>query len=114
MTGIAALKVAIPEIRWLVHGTTAGTNAVLERKGARSGLITMQGVCDVLELGRRARPHAYGLSGSFQPLIPRDLRREVPERMDAQGRPIVPVDLDAVLVAARDLLAEGIVPRGVV
>ena len=108
MAGIAALGVDAADIRWLVHGTTAGTNAVLERKGARSGLITTQGFRDVLELGRRTRPHAYGLSGTFEPLIPRDRRREVPERMDAQGRVVTPVDIDAVLAAARELLAEGV------
>lgn len=108
MEGITALGIAIPEIRWLVHGTTAGTNAILERKGSASGLITTSGFRDVLELGRRTRPHAYGLSGEFVPLIPRDRRLEVPERMDAQGRVVTPVDIDAVLEAARQLLAAGV------
>lgn len=108
MEGIAALEVDIADIRWLVHGTTAGTNAVLERKGAVSGLITTQGFRDVLELGRRTRPHAYGLSGEFVPLIPRNHRLEVPERMDAQGRVIAPVDIDAVVEAARELLIAGV------
>src|SRR6266852_1677351 len=49
----------------VVHGTTLGTNALLERKGSVCGLITTRGFRDVLELGRRTRPHAYGLSGSF-------------------------------------------------
>src|SRR5690606_10690097 len=70
LEGIAGLGVTPEEIRWLVHGTTAGTNAVLEHKGAKTGLITTQGFRDVLELGRRTRPYAYGLSGTFKPLIP--------------------------------------------
>ena len=76
----------------LVHGTTVATNAVLERKGARCGLITTAGFRDVLELGRRTRPNPYGMTGSFEALIPRDLRAEVPERIDAAGRVLTPLD----------------------
>ncbi|MFZ1470484.1 MAG: hydantoinase/oxoprolinase family protein [Paracoccaceae bacterium] len=76
----------------IVHGTTTTTNAVLERQLAKTGLITTMGFRDVLELGRRTRPHAYGMSGQFRPIIPRDLRLEVPERMDARGRVIAPLD----------------------
>lgn len=108
LEGIAGLGVTPEEIRWLVHGTTAGTNAVLEHKGAKTGLITTQGFRDVLELGRRTRPYAYGLSGTFKPLIPRDLRREVSERMDAKGRVITPVDIEAVVAQAKALLDEGV------
>jgi N-methylhydantoinase A len=80
----------------LVHGTTTTTNAVLERKLARTGLITTMGFRDILELGRRTRPNAYGMTGTFTPIIPRDLRLEVPERMDAQGRILTPLDEDAL------------------
>jgi N-methylhydantoinase A len=76
----------------IVHGTTTTTNAVLERRLAKTGLITTQGFRDVLELGRRTRPQAYGMHGSFTPVIPRDLRLEVPERMDARGRVVTPLD----------------------
>ena len=69
-----------------MHGTTTATNAVLERKGARTGLITTRGFRDVLELGRRTRPTPYGLKGSFEPLIPRELRLEVDERDGRRGR----------------------------
>ena len=75
-----------------MHGTTATTNALLERKLARCGLITTRGFRDVLELGRRTRPHAYGMIGSFEPLIPRELRLEVTERMDASGAVLKPLD----------------------
>ena len=91
----------------LVHGTTTTTNALLERKLATTGLITTRGFRDVLELGRRTRPKPYGLTGWFEPLIPRELRLEVPERMDAAGETLVPLDEDAVAAAARALLARG-------
>ena len=81
----------------IVHGTTTTTNAVLERQLARTGLITTLGFRDVLELGRRTRPQAYGMHGQFRPVIPRDLRLEVPERMDARGRVLTPLDEDAEL-----------------
>ena len=91
----------------IVHGTTTTTNAMLERKIAKVGLITTRGFRDVLELGRRTRPKAYGLTGTFVPLIPRELRFEVDERMDASGavlRPLVESQVDA---AARALIAAG-------
>jgi N-methylhydantoinase A len=91
----------------IIHGTTATTNAVLERKLARVGLITTAGFRDVLELGRRTRPHPYGLTGSFVPLIPRELRREVAERVDARGNVLVPLEEDAVAREAHALLAAG-------
>lgn len=91
----------------VVHGTTTTTNALLERKLARTGLITTQGFRDVLELGRRTRPRPYGLKGWFEPLIPRELRLEVPERMDAEGAPVVPLDEAATAAAVRALLAAG-------
>jgi N-methylhydantoinase A len=107
---IAALEEAgadLPALSLIVHGTTTTTNAVLERKLARTGLITTQGFRDVLELGRRTRPQAYGMTGSFTPIIPRDLRLEVPERMDAQGQVVTPLDENAVRAAAADLVARG-------
>ena len=91
----------------LVHGTTTTTNALLERKLATTGLITTRGFRDVLELGRRTRPKPYGLTGWFEPLIPRELRLEVDERMDAEGRVVVPLDEAAVAAAARELRALG-------
>jgi N-methylhydantoinase A len=106
--GMRKLDVAPEAIAWLVHGTTTGTNAVLERKGARCGLITTRGFRDVLELGRRTRPHAYGLAGSFEPLIERAHRLEVDERIDARGRVIVPLDEAGVHRAVAQLAAAGV------
>ena len=107
---LAALEAAGVEpasLDLLVHGTTTTTNALLERKLATTGLITTRGFRDVLELGRRTRPKPYGLTGWFEPLIPRELRLEVAERMDAEGRVVVPLDDAAVAAAARELLALG-------
>ncbi|MBS0224482.1 MAG: hydantoinase/oxoprolinase family protein [Proteobacteria bacterium] len=95
------------DLRAVVHGTTTTTNALLERKIARVGLITTKGFRDVLELGRRTRPQPYGLRGTFHPLIERERRLEVPERMDADGKVLVPLDEAAVAEAAKKLLAAG-------
>lgn len=91
----------------IVHGTTTTTNAVLEKKLARTGMIATAGFRDVLELGRRTRPQPYGMKGQFQPIIPRDLRLEVRERMDAEGAVVTPLDEADVAKAARQLLANG-------
>ncbi len=91
----------------VVHGTTTTTNALLERKIAKVGLITTKGFRDVLELGRRTRPQPYGLRGVFRPMIEREFRLEVPERMDADGKVLVALDEAAVADAAAKLLALG-------
>ena len=91
----------------VVHGTTTTTNALRERKIARVGLITTRGFRDVLELGRRTRPQPYGLRGTFRPLIEREFRLEVPERMDADGKVLVPLDEAAVADVTKKLLTLG-------
>ncbi|MCH8950747.1 MAG: hydantoinase/oxoprolinase family protein [Proteobacteria bacterium] len=105
---LAALDAAgadIPALDLIVHGTTTTTNAVLERNLSRTGLITTRGFRDVLELGRRTRPAPYGMTGVFRPIIPRDLRLEVAERMDAAGEVVTALDEAGVRDAARALLA---------
>jgi N-methylhydantoinase A len=99
--------IALTQADTIVHGTTTTTNALLERKVAKIGLITTKGFRDSLELGRRTRPQPYGLTGSFEPLVPRQWRLEVPERMDADGEVVVPLDDDAVRTAAEQLKAAG-------
>ena len=96
----------IASIDVIVHGTTTTTNAVLERKLAKTGLITTLGFRDILELGRRTRPQPYGMVGTFRPIIPRDLRMEVPERLDAAGDVLTPLDDAAVKEACSYLLSE--------
>ncbi|MFN3549825.1 MAG: hydantoinase/oxoprolinase family protein, partial [Mesorhizobium sp.] len=107
---IAALEATgfpIPDIDLLVHGTTTTTNAVLERRLARTGMITTAGFRDVIELGRRTRPQPYGMTGVFVPLVQRNLRLEVDERLEASGSVRVPLDEDGVRAAIRQLIATG-------
>ena len=78
----------------ILHGTTIATNAVIERRGASCALITTRGFRDVLELGRRDRPKMYGLTGVHVPLVPRDRRYEVTERLDHTGAVLTPLDED--------------------
>ena len=105
---IGETGVSLSEVAVVVHGTTTTTNAVLERKFSKVGLITTRGFRDVLELGRRTRPNAYGLKGTFEPLIPRELRIEVEERMDAAGNVHRPLDEGGVRQACKTLLDEGV------
>ena len=107
LNAIDAAEVDLARTALIVHGTTTTTNAVLERKLARTGLITTEGFRDVLELGRRTRPQAYGMTGQFIPVIPRDLRLEVPERMDASGTVLTPLDEEALRAAVTKLKDNG-------
>ncbi len=94
------------KVDYTVHGTTIGTNALIERKGARTGLITTQGMRDVLEIGRIERP-AAGLYDIFVdtplPLVPRYLRLDVGERVGADGEVVVPLDEESAREAVRFL-----------
>ena len=94
-------------IATIVHGTTVGTNALLERKVARTGIITTRGFRDVLEMRRRDRPQTWGLRGSYTPVVPRALRLEVDERVLADGALHTPVDLEQVKTQTQALLAAG-------
>ncbi len=106
LAGIATL--AEPQdLSAIVHGTTVGTNALLERRFAKAGLITTAGFRDVLAMRRRDRRQTWGLTGNFIPVIPRDLRLEVAERTLASGEIAEAVDPAEVEAAARVLLAAG-------
>jgi len=107
MNALQSAKCDLAALDLIVHGTTTTTNAVLERKLSRTGLITTMGFRDVLELGRRTRPQPYGMKGEFTPLIPRNLRLEVPERVDAGGDILTPLDEAAVLAAGQHLIDAG-------
>lgn len=107
LAAIEAAGIALADVTAIVHGTTATTNALLERKIAKVGLITTKGFRDVLELGRRTRPKPYGLIGHFEPLIPRELRLEADERVDADGEVVRPLDEAGVAAAADRLIAAG-------
>lgn len=99
-------RIDLHRLALIVHGTTTTTNALLERKLAKTGLVTTKGFRDVLELGRRTRPSSYGLRGWFEPLIPRERRLEVPERMDAEGEVVVPLDESSFRDAVRTLVEQ--------
>ena len=107
LDGIGREVSDLSEIAVVVHGTTAGTNALLERKGAKTGVICTQGLRDVLEMRRRDRPRTWGLRGDFEPVVDRSNRLEVPERTLADGTVRTHVDLDAVRAAAISLQANG-------
>jgi N-methylhydantoinase A len=91
----------------IVHGTTVGTNTLLERRGPKIGVITTRGFRDVLEMRRRDRRRTWGLWGDFTPIADRDMRLEVGERTLADGTIRTAVDSDEVRAAARQLIAEG-------
>jgi N-methylhydantoinase A len=93
----------------VVHGTTVGSNALLQRVGAPAGLITTRGFRDVLEIGRVRTPSMFDLSWEKpEPLVPRRLRREVHERIAADGEVLVAVDPAEVAAVGRALAAEGV------
>ncbi|MFC2067442.1 hydantoinase/oxoprolinase family protein [Chloroflexota bacterium] len=90
---------SIKDLRYLIHGTTIGTNAIIEGKGARVGLITTNGFRDVLEIRRVARPKesTYDFEADNPPpMVPRYLRKEVIERVNSKGQVTIPLDDDSV------------------
>ncbi len=107
LAAIESAGLDLAELALIVHGTTTTTNAVLERKLARTGLVTTKGFRDVLELGRRTRPNSYGLTGWFEPLVPRELRLEVAERVDADGNVVTALDEAAVRRTVQQLKEAG-------
>ena len=108
LDALAALGVAPASIGAFVHGTTIATNALLERKGARTGLVTTAGFRDVLEVGKGRRLVGGLFDPEWQrpaPLVPRDRRFEVSERLAADGsvvRPLDGLDFDELAAALRD------------
>ena len=106
LDALRAAEIKPSDLDQILHGTTIATNAVIERRGARCALITTRGFRDILELGRRDRPHMYGLTGIQRPLIPRDCRWEVDERLDYQGNVLIPLGARQVRELARVLKGE--------
>ena len=108
MDALKAADIDTRSLTTILHGTTIATNAVIERRGARCALIATKGFRDVLELGRRDRPHMYGLSGVQQPLVPREMRWEVAGRIDHNGKILEPLDEAALEELAAALAKEEI------
>ena len=107
LQGIADLE-AGPETT-VVHGATVATNALLERRGARTALVTTEGFGDVLEIGRQTRSELYALQPSRPwPLVPSGWRLELPERMDRHGAVLVPLETGAIDAVVQQLLDVGI------
>lgn len=95
--GIAALT-------QVAHGSTVATNAILERKGAKIALITTQGFRDILYIGRQNRPDLYALHPQIpQPLVPRELCFEVPERLDYNGNVLTELDIDELNIVLDEI-----------
>jgi N-methylhydantoinase A len=101
--------VRLEDCRLVIHGTTIGINALIEGKGGRTGLVTTEGFRDVLEIGRGNFLRMYDvLYRRPTPLVPRGRCLEVPERLDARGEVLVPLDENAVRAAAKRLADEGV------
>jgi N-methylhydantoinase A len=104
-----ALGDEIQNMTQMFHGSTAATNAVLERKGCRAGLITTRGFRDVLAIQRQTRANVYAVAFSKpQPLIPLNLIREVTERIGVNGEVLTPLNERELLDATAELLARGV------
>src|SRR5919108_5912698 len=102
-------KIAPAEVRHLVHGTTLVTNAVIERKGARTALLTTEGFRDSIEIGREQRYDLYDLMLEHpRPLVPRYLRFDVPQRTLADGTTLQELDEAYVERLARELADNGV------
>jgi N-methylhydantoinase A len=96
-------------VREVVHGTTVATNAILEGRGARTGLLTTEGFRDTLEIGRLRYPRLYDLTWQKPPpLVPRRWRREVPGRLDPKGCEVAPLDEAAAREAILFCRNEGV------
>jgi N-methylhydantoinase A len=107
LTAFRDAGVSADEISHLIHGTTIVTNLIIERKGAKVGLVTTAGFRDVLEIMRATRQRPYDLQWRQpQPLVPRHLRLEVVERIDARGEVVTPLDEGSVRAAVTALMRE--------
>ncbi len=107
--GVAQNVASLADLQVIVHGTTVATNALLEKNGAKTGMIVTQGFRDVFEMRRRDRPRTWGLWGTYEPVIPRDMRIEVEERVLADGTLHTPVDRQGIEDAVELLLEKGAV-----
>lgn len=104
----------VSDVAHMVHGTTLVTNALIERQGDRTALLTTRGFRDAIEIGRESRYDLYDLSIELpKPLIPRSLRFDVPERTLADGTVLQPLDIAFVERLTTELVANGVAAIGV-
>src|SRR5262245_49190507 len=107
--GVTKAGASFRAARLFLHGTTVAINTILERTGATCALLTTQGFRDIYEIGRVNRPESYNLFfHRHEPLIERDLRYEIRERMDSQGSVLIKLDEDQVRAAVVDAVAQGV------
>ena len=113
LTGLARLAETsgrpASELSRVIHATTLITNAIIERKGARTGLITTRGFRDVLEIGREAKYDIYDMFLPLPPpIVPRERRHEVTERLDIDGTVLTPLAMKDVVAAGKALVAQNV------
>ena len=109
MQSVDAAEVALGDVGFMAHGTTTGTNALLERNGAKTALLSTDGFRDVLEIMRTDRESGYDLTWNKpDPIVPRRLRREVIERVDKDGAVETPLDTVAAKALLEELAGEGV------
>lgn len=113
MSGVVQIlemnQIPVAEVRYLAHGTTVATNALIERKGAVTGLLVTQGFRDLLEIGRQTRPSLYDFfKEKAEPVVPGHLRLEVDERLYANGEAYRPLDKASLREAIGRLKDEGV------
>lgn len=107
--GAARVGAEPGEIGYFGHGTTVGTNALIQHRGVRTGLLTTDGFRDLLEIGRQKRPDLYDLQADKpETLVSRDLRIDIPERIRHDGSVETPLDEAALRRAVRELRAAGV------
>ena len=108
---VAQAGIAVAEIGTIIHGTTLATNALIERRGAKTALITTEGFRDVIEMRTESRFEQYDLNLTLPPpLIPRGHRFTLEERIGAGGRILRPLD-DEAIAALADAIAAGRLSR---
>ena len=106
---LARVDTAAGSLRMVVHSTTLATNAIIERKGAKTALLTTRGFRDILELGREQIYDMHDLHAEFpEPIVPRHLRAEVDERVDRDGNVLKELDLESSIAAIDDLVEQGV------
>ena len=106
---LADTGTAPESLRLVVHSTTLATNSIIERKGAKTALLTTRGFRDVLEMGREQIYDMHDLHAHYpDPIVPRSLRAEVPERIDRDGRVLQELDLETSAQVLDDLVEQGV------
>ncbi len=104
--GVARVGAGVADVAYFGHGTTVGTNALIQHKGVRTGLITIDGFRDLLEIGRQKRPNLYDMQAEKAPvLVARDLRLEVPEPVRHDGTVETALDEEADVSVQAQILA---------